>query len=170
MHSFSSLIFILGSVYLIVTLRSIAHKNIFTASLYNIVGTLFHELSHYIVAIIFNAKPVSFSIIPRRRGDDWILGSVTCRNLDWYNSFPVSLAPLMLVPASYLLYSGSLSLTGVENIDFFIRTFISVILLYSAIPSAQDLKVAISEPVGVLIYGGVVITFAIKFFLLSSLN
>jgi hypothetical protein len=63
-------------------------------------GTLCHELAHFSVGLLLGAEPTGFSILPRRHGRVWELGSVTFANLRWYNAAPAALAPLavLLVP------------------------------------------------------------------------
>jgi hypothetical protein len=67
---------------------------------FSVVGTLCHELAHFAVGLLFNAEPVGFTIIPRRNGRTWELGSVSFANLRWYNAAPAALAPflVLLVP------------------------------------------------------------------------
>lgn len=68
--------------------------------LFSALGTLCHELSHFSVGLLLGAEPTGFSIIPRRLGRTWELGSVTFANLRWYNAAPAALAPflVLLVP------------------------------------------------------------------------
>jgi len=68
--------------------------------IFSAVGTLCHELAHFSVGLLLGAEPVNFSIIPRRTGRTWELGSVTFANLRWYNAAPAALAPflVLLVP------------------------------------------------------------------------
>jgi hypothetical protein len=63
-------------------------------------GTLCHELAHFSVGLLLGAEPTGFSIIPRRQGRTWELGSVTFANLRWWNAAPAALAPflVLLVP------------------------------------------------------------------------
>jgi hypothetical protein len=63
-------------------------------------GTLCHELAHFSVGLLLGAEPVGFTIIPRRNGRTWELGSVSFANLRWYNAAPAALAPflVLLVP------------------------------------------------------------------------
>jgi len=60
-------------------------------------GTLCHELAHFSVGLLLGAEPIGFSIIPRRTGRTWELGSVTFANLRWYNAAPAALAPLLVL-------------------------------------------------------------------------
>lgn len=68
--------------------------------LFSAVGTLCHELAHFGVGLLLGAEPVGFTIVPRRKGRTWELGSVTFANLRWYNAAPAALAPflVLLVP------------------------------------------------------------------------
>jgi hypothetical protein len=74
---------------------------VFTAA-----GTLCHELAHFSVGLLTGADPTAVSIMPRRRGRVWELGSVTFANLRWYNAAPAALAPLLvlLVPFAVALW------------------------------------------------------------------
>jgi hypothetical protein len=68
--------------------------------LFSAVGTLCHELAHFSVGLLLGAEPTRMSIVPRRAGRRWELGSVTFANLRWYNAAPAALAPflVLLVP------------------------------------------------------------------------
>lgn len=74
-------------------------------------GTVAHEVLHYAAGLVFGAQPVSLSVIPRRRPEGgWLLGSVNFARLRWWNSVPVGLAPLALVPAGGWMFLESASL------------------------------------------------------------
>ena len=70
--------------------------------LFTVAGTLCHELAHFFVGLVANARPVGLTVMPRwvgrgKRGTGnghWELGSVTFANLRWYNAAPAALAPL----------------------------------------------------------------------------
>jgi hypothetical protein len=68
--------------------------------IFSAAGTLCHELAHFSVGLLLGAEPTGFSILPRRLGRTWELGSVTFANLRWYNAAPAALAPflVLLVP------------------------------------------------------------------------
>jgi hypothetical protein len=68
-------------------------------------GTICHELAHFLVGLITLARPTSFSVIPRRSGAEWTLGSVQFANLRWYNAAPTALAPFLIL-ALPLLVAG----------------------------------------------------------------
>jgi hypothetical protein len=69
---------------------------------FSVAGTLCHELAHFSVGLLLGAEPVGLSIVPRRTGRTWELGSVSFANLRWYNAAPAALAPLLvlLVPVT----------------------------------------------------------------------
>ncbi len=71
-------------------------------------GTVAHELLHYVAGLLFGARPLSLSVIPRRKPDGgWLLGSVSFARLRWWNSVPVGLAPLALMPAGGWVFAQS---------------------------------------------------------------
>lgn len=74
-------------------------------------GTVAHELLHYVAGLLAGAKPVSLSVIPRRKLEGgWTLGSVSFARLRWWNSVPVGLAPLALIPAGGWIFIESVSI------------------------------------------------------------
>ncbi len=73
-------------------------------------GTLAHELLHYLAGLLTGARPVSVSLLPRRQADgSWELGSVGFSRLRWWNSVPVGLAPMALLPAGGWVWIESVS-------------------------------------------------------------
>ncbi len=73
-------------------------------------GTVAHELLHYVAGLLTGARPVAISLLPRRQADgSWELGSVSFTRLRWWNSVPVGLAPMALLPAGGWVLVESLS-------------------------------------------------------------
>ncbi|HYD80214.1 MAG TPA: hypothetical protein VEC06_10430 [Paucimonas sp.] len=105
-------------------------------------GTVLHELAHLLAAAFTNAKPVSFSILPQRRGNGWILGSVRCANIRWYNGIFVGLAPIAvaLVPFLVAAWRTRYGLAW-EWRDAWIAALLAPQFM-SCWPSAADLKIA----------------------------
>lgn len=68
----------------------------------NLPGVLAHELAHYFVALLLRARPQSIDLVPVRQGNHWRLGSVTFAPR-WWNGGFVALAPLLLLPAGWLI-------------------------------------------------------------------
>lgn len=74
-------------------------------------GTVAHELLHFVAGLLCGAQPLSLNLIPRRTPEGgWLLGSVSFARLRWWNSVPVGLAPLVLVPVGGWLFVASVSL------------------------------------------------------------
>jgi hypothetical protein len=122
-------------------LRSVRHSGWGIAML-TLVGTISHEALHAVVGWIFRAKPTSFSILPQRRRDCWVLGSVSFRNLNIWNSAPVAFAPLLLAWVGWLafrhwtepaFYSG-------HYISWLLSGYIVAVCLFSCIPSHIDIR------------------------------
>ncbi len=109
---------------------------------FSVVGTLCHELAHFSVGLLLGAEPTNFSIVPRRTGRTWELGSVTFANLRWYNAAPAALAPLLvlLVPLGVAWWRtrGGLAF---EPVDLAIMFFLAPQFL-SFWPSPVDWKLA----------------------------
>ncbi len=61
-------------------------------------GVLAHECLHYVVGLLTRARPVAFSVWPRREGSGLVLGEVSFSNLGLLNGAPVAFAPLLLYP------------------------------------------------------------------------
>ena len=51
-----------------------------------------------------NGRPAGLQLLPRRSARGYVLGSVTCNNVRWYNGLFIGLAPLALLPFALLLF------------------------------------------------------------------
>jgi hypothetical protein len=74
--------------------------------LFTLAGTICHELAHFCVGLLTGARPAGFSVMPRRMGRSWQLGSVSLTRVRWYNAAPVALAPFLVaaVPLAVALW------------------------------------------------------------------
>ena len=111
-------------------------------ALWNLVGVILHESMHLIAGILFRAHPTGISLIPRRKGNQWRLGAVHFTHINPINAVPIALAPLVLIGIAYLAvlnwfhwFPSSLPAT----LGLYAALFI---LLYNALPSHQDLRIA----------------------------
>jgi hypothetical protein len=101
-------------------------------------GTVAHELLHYLAGLLAGARPVSLSVIPRRKLDGgWLLGSVSFARLRWWNSVPVGLAPLALIPAGGWIFIASASLPLMTAPAFGLKLLATQCLL-AGWPSPRD--------------------------------
>jgi hypothetical protein len=115
-------------------------------------GTVLHELAHLIVAAVTGGRPVGFSIIPHRDRGGWLLGSVTISRPGPISALPSALAPLALNAVGYYLYRGW-GRWFPPDLPHTLLMYAAVYLFcYSSIPSGQDVKVALSSPLGLVLY------------------
>lgn len=64
---------------------------------FTMLGTLCHELAHFVVGALTGARPHALRLWPRRTGHGWELGSVLLGRVRWYNAAPAALAPLLVL-------------------------------------------------------------------------
>ncbi|HET9483348.1 MAG TPA: hypothetical protein VFO79_05270 [Xanthomonadales bacterium] len=114
-------------------------------------GTVLHELSHWLVALLLGGQPGSLSVVPVRTERGLRLGSVGVRRLRGFNALPIGLAPLLLAPLALL------ALVHAARVEP--RSWVHWALLYVAtsaavccLPSFADLKIVASRPLGSLAY------------------
>lgn len=89
-------IYLLPSISLALVIRFLAARHpVFF--LFTLAGTICHELAHFFAGWLTGARPQSFSVIPRRAGNSWQLGSVALGNIRWYNAAPAALAPFLIL-------------------------------------------------------------------------
>jgi hypothetical protein len=122
--------------------------------LWNLIGVLLHELAHLLAGILLFAKPSAFSLIPHRHKDGVQLGSVSFTGLNAFNSLPVGLAPLGLIAvAIYVVQNWPewFAPTLMSSMGLYLASFV---LIYNALPSRQDLKIAFGWKSS-LLYGAV---------------
>lgn len=116
-------------------------------------GVLIHEVLHFIVGLLFMARPTSISLIPRSEGGRLILGSVVFVGLTWFNAWATALAPLLAVPIILCLVRWRLG-AGPQHLQFWdvlIWLLVAPQLLHCW-PSRADWKlVLLSWPLAVLI-------------------
>ena len=103
-------------------------------------GTFLHELLHFVVGALMNARPSSFSIIPNRTK----LGSVTFTNITWYNAIPAALAPLLgLASLSIAAIHGlPANFHNLTSRNLLVLLFLSP-LTYACWPSSVDWKLSL---------------------------
>lgn len=102
-------------------------------------STILHEFCHYL-GFLLGGKPVSFNVLPKKQADgSYLLGSVQFEGLNWFNSFFIGLAPLLILVGLYYLAPQP----GAP-IKVFLIYWVEVGIFFAgALPSAQDLKIAL---------------------------
>jgi hypothetical protein len=114
-------------------------------------GTFAHESCHFLLGLLLNGRPASFSLMPRRAEKGWVMGFVTISNLRWYNMFFIGMAPLLLLPLAWWLMRWRLSLVPVLGWQEGVAVYLIANLVYAAVPSWQDVKIAARSPIGWLL-------------------
>ena len=141
-HPFWNICGIAMFILLIACTRRARSSGMLVITLWNLPGVLLHESAHLLIGIIFFAGPKNISLIPRRTGKSWRLGSAGFSRINAVNAVPVALAPLGLALIAWLVarnwfhwFRPSLGST----LALYVLLFI---LLYNSLPSRQDLRVA----------------------------
>jgi len=116
-------------------------------------GTFLHELSHYIVGLLLNAKPTSFSIIPNKQKGS--TGHVEFRNVKFYNAIPIALAPLFggLFGLWFMYTYFYINFSNLEIYMQVLSVYLGITFFKTMLPSSQDISVAMSYPLGLILYG-----------------
>jgi hypothetical protein len=105
-------------------------------------ATVLHETSHWLAALVLNGRPAAFSVVPRRSGRGYMLGSVECANIRWYNGWLIALAPLALVPAALALLVWRARVhTALQPLEM-LWAYAIACLFEGALPSWRDLHTA----------------------------
>ena len=95
-----------------------------------------------------NGQPVRFSVIPRREGRGYVLGSVHFANLRWYNAFFIGMAPLLMLPLAYALFLWRLGARPVLGWPEAAMVYLLANLVFGSVPSWQDVRTAARSPIG----------------------
>lgn len=144
-----------------------SNSNLFASWVANIIGTIFHELAHFIVGKILLAKPTNFSLIPHKIEESgkkyYVLGHVGFSKLNWFNSLPVAMAPLLLLLIAFYIENNYWNYFEYSFQNYIIFAYLLIVFILNAIPSRQDYKVAFDSIFGMLFWV-TVITVSIYYF------
>jgi hypothetical protein len=147
---------VLGVICVAVLQARVGRSGAFWQIVWALPGTLLHELSHLVVAAVTGGRPVGFTILPRRAPEGgWILGSVSISRPWMFSALPSALAPLALNLFGYYLFVHWGKWFPPDLPHTLLRYLAVYVFAYGSIPSGRDLRVAISSPLGVVLYGGV---------------
>ncbi len=105
-------------------------------------GTFFHELSHFVIGVLFRGQPTDLRILPKRTSEGILLGSVKCTNIRWYNGMFIGLAPLLLLPIAFGLVLWRLNLALGWHAAEGLWVYFIACLAQASVPSRQDLRIA----------------------------
>ena len=140
---FDNRFYLILLVVVLMRFKYTTYRSMWMSALVNIPGTFLHELMHFLVGALFNAKPCNFTLFPKKNENgDYVMGSVGFRNIAYYNAIPAAMAPFLLLP-----------------IGFYLNRHLQTIIVENAIPSSVDFKVAGMYFRGVVMYLAVGILF-----------
>ena len=117
-------------------------------SLIALPGTCMHELMHWGTSTVLGAQPSFPGIIPKRDGNSWRLGSVTC-SPNILTTIPIALAPLALLPAA-ILYAVFV-MSPATGWWYVFHVWVASSMLAASLPSRQDWRVALPALIGALV-------------------
>ena len=144
----------LGATAAVLWLMNQARGSFWLLSLLALPGTLCHEVCHWVAGWLLNGKPVRFTVIPRREGRGYVLGSVHFANLRWYNAFFVGMAPLVMLPLAYGLFIWRMAARPALGWPEAAMVFLIANLVFGSVPSWQDIRIAARSPFGWLLLAG----------------
>lgn len=145
---------ILLAVAMLLVHRLARGAGIVAVCLVRLPGVVLHELAHLAVGILLRAGPSGFSLVPRRRGSGWALGSVSFRRVTAVNAVPIAFAPLGLIPLAWLLWRHWFAWLPATLANTLVLYAAVCLLVGNALPSRQDLRVAANWR-SLLLYGSV---------------
>ncbi len=114
-------------------------------------GTVLHELSHWLVAMLTGGRPTSLSLVPSRTERGWRLGAVGIGSVRWFNALPIGIAPLLLAPLAWIALSYSTRFAA-ATWQHWAALYVAVAAAASCLPSLADWKIVFSRPIGLLLY------------------
>lgn len=148
--------FLILSVVLLMRAKYAGYRSMWMSALINIPGTLLHELMHFFVGAALNAQPVKLVILPKRNEvGDYVMGSVSFRNVTAYNAIPASLAPLLLLPIGFYLNRYLLPNLTPTFFNYIFYVLLQTIIIENSIPSRADFRIAGMYWSGIILYAAI---------------
>jgi len=96
-------------------------------------GTMLHEISHYLMAVICMSKITKFTVWPKLNGNSIIYGAV-----HHYTYFKLLLIPISLAP---MFLNGFVALIVSQlTINYMVKIYLLSVILGAALPSSADIK------------------------------
>lgn len=144
-------------ILLVIFLSRLKYKtysSMFLTALVNIPGTFLHETAHFTVGLLLNARPTSFTLVPKRASDGgYTTGSVGFKNLRFYNALPSAMAPLLLLPVGYYFDRWLFSNFDLNFGNYIFYVLLQSIIIENALPSSADFRIGFGNITGLAFYG-----------------
>lgn len=143
------LLYLAPSIALALLFRWLASRHPVFLAFY-LTGTIVHELAHLLAGLVTNARPVRYTIIPKRTANNgWMLGSVSFANLRWYNAVFVGMAPLVTIGVPLMVALFRLQNPAAYGWWDVLLAVLIAPMFTSCLPSAVDLRLSLrSWPYG----------------------
>ena len=125
-------------------------------------GTVVHEIMHAVVGLVLLASPANFSVVPKPQvdGEERVIGSVDFYSMNWFNAFPIAIAPFFAIPLVLmnLHYLHLPKHVSFVTMDWKIGAMVFLVasVLSQAIPSKPDFVVIAKRPFGIVFWGSVI--------------
>lgn len=141
-------------VVILMRVKNTTYSSLWASALVNIPGTFLHELMHFLVGLILNARPCNFTVFPKK-GDNgtYVMGSVGFRNVTFYNAIPAAMAPLLLLVIGFYINRYYLPQMHPSMLNYVLYVLLQTIIIENSIPSNADFRVAGMYLKGVLLFG-----------------
>jgi len=108
-------------------------------------ATLAHEVTHLLMGLLTNGQPSGMRLLPRRSARGYVLGSVSCNNVRWYNGLFIGLAPLTLLPVAIVLLAWRVRQNPALAPTEAAWVYGIASLTLAALPSWQDLRISLAS-------------------------
>lgn len=149
---FDNRFYLILLVIILIHLKNATYKSMFLCALINLPGTILHEMMHFFVGLILNARPCNFTILPRKSDKGYVMGSVGFTNITFYNAIPSSMAPLLLLPIGFYLNRYLLPNMMPTFTNYVLYVLLQTIIIENALPSSADFRVAKQYFLGIVMY------------------
>lgn len=126
----------------------------FLMILFQLPGTLMHELAHFFLAAVSGSRPTGISVIPKRTEGGWTLGSVGFHPGFWTGALVALAPPLALIPLADVIWQRYM--IGVKLTELMMLSYLVASCLWSALPSRVDWIIAFKYPAGLPLVGIIV--------------
>lgn len=118
-------------------------------------GTVVHELMHAAVGFVLVASPGRVSVFPDPvvPGQPKVIGGATFHNLNWFNTIPTAIAPLVSIP---LILMNLHYFQVKETWKAALVVWLLSSVVSQALPSPVDWKIAFKNTAGVIFWIAVI--------------
>jgi len=153
-------IYLYIGILTIIFLNNLKHKiiymqNLFIVFLMGFFTTFFHELAHYLIALILGGRPKELSIIPKKMEYEgyiyYTFGNVNAY-ANKFTGFFIGIAPVIWLIAGYFLAKWYFYFFEADFLHTELFFILEWILVENGLPSKSDLKIAFQSIWGAVFF------------------